>query len=292
MFGYVARLACVSLWRNLAMSSVAIVTTSLLLLILSGFLIVMTSLNVSVSALESKVNVIVYLRDNISPATQQALEHQLRADPRVRRLVYFSKADALQRLKQEFADRPGLIQAVQGNPLPASFEVTLTTPSLSAAFATQARTIGGVEEVDFKQNAVQRLLAITQFIRIAGLALMAGLTAAVVLIMVNVARLGIYARRQEIEIMRLVGASDWFVRWPFVVEGILCGLIAALVNVGALSLTYQRIIRGVGHLLSFLPLNFDPAFFYKLALIALVLGVSVGGGGSLFAVRRFWEAER
>ncbi len=146
-----------------------------------------------------------------------------------------------------------------------------------------------VDDVDFKQDTVNRLLVITRFVRASGLIVMAGITAAVVLIMVNIARMGIYARRQEIEIMRLVGATDWFVRWPFIVEGVLCGLLAAMLTIGVLAFTYHRAISSVSSILSFLPLAFDPMFLFKLTLIAVIVGVSVGGGGSLFAVRRFWE---
>jgi len=289
MLRYVARLALLSLWRNLAMSSVAIFTTTILLLILSGFLIMMTSLNVSVAALESKVNVIVYLKEDLSDDAQQALQERLRADPRVRTVTYFSKADALKHMHDQFADRPALIQAVEGNPLPASFEVVLQDAAASPAMAEQLRSETGVEDVDFKQDTVRRLIAITQFVRISGLVVMAGLTAAVILIMINISRMGIYARRQEIEIMRLVGATDWFVRWPFVVEGVLCGLLASVTAIAVLAAGYHRVVTSVATMLSFLPLSFDPLFIYKLALIAVLIGVAVGGGGSLFAVRRFWE---
>ena len=289
MLRYVARLACMSLWRHGAMSSVAVMTTSVLLLLLSGFLIIMTSLNVSIAALQSKVNVTVYLKDDLGDTALQEIETTLRADPGVQKVSYASKADALKRLQRDFADRPALIQAVEGNPLPASFEVVLQDPARSQQFADTIRDRAGVEDVDFKQDTVKRLLTITSFVRASGLALMAGLTAAVVLIMINIARMGIYARRQEIEIMRLVGATDWFVRWPFIVEGVLCGLLAAILATGVLSLGYHRIIASVSTVLAFLPLTFDPIFLYKLAAISLVIGVAVGGGGSLFAVRRFWE---
>lgn len=291
MLGYVARLAFTSLWRNRWISSVAILTTAVLLLILSGFLVLMVSLSVSVQALQAKVNVVIYLKDDIGDAQRQSLETQLRAEPGVVSVAYSSKSDALSQLRAQFSDRPALIQAVEGNPLPASYQVVLKDPGSAASFARQVSSLEGVDDVDFKQDTVQRLLAITQFVRIGGAVVMLGLTGAVVFIMVNIARMGIYARRQEIEIMRLVGATDWFVRWPFVVEGALCGLLAALLTVGVVGLGYHRIIANVARTLAFLPLAFDPTFLYKLAAAAIAMGIAVGGGGSLLAVRRFWQVE-
>ena len=291
MLGYVARLAFTSLWRNRWISSVAILTTAVLLLILSGFFVLMASLSVSVQALQAKVNVVVYLKDAIGDSQRQDLETQLRAKPGVVSVAYSSKSDALSQLRAQFSDRPALISAVEGNPLPASYQVVLKDPSNAATFAQQISLLDGVDSVDFKQDTVQRLLAISRFVRIGGILVMLGLTGAVVFIMVNIARMGIYARRQEIEIMRLVGATDWFVRWPFVVEGALCGLLAALLTVGVVSMGYHRIIANVARTLAFLPLVFAPTFLYKLAAAAIVLGIAVGGGGSLFAVRRFWQVE-
>lgn len=291
MLGYIARLACTSLWRNRWISSVAIVTTAVLLLIVSGFFVLMAGLNVSVQALQAKVNVVVYLKDTITDAQRQDLEAQLRSRPGVVSVAYSSKSDALGQLRAQFADRPALIQAVEGNPLPASYQVVLKDPSLASPLADQVRSLDGVDDVDFKQDTVQRLLAITRFLRIGGAVVMLGLTGAVVFIMVNIARMGIYARRQEIEIMRLVGATDWFVRWPFVVEGALCGLVAALLTVGVVAFGYHRLVADLARMLAFLPLAFDPTFLYKLAAVAVAMGIAVGGGGSLLAVRRFWRVE-
>ncbi|HLY68009.1 MAG TPA: FtsX-like permease family protein, partial [Chloroflexota bacterium] len=147
-----------------------------------------------------------------------------------------------------------------------------------------------IEDVDYKRDVVDRLLAITGFLRLAGTVIVLGLSAISLFIIVNTTRIAMFARRQEIEIMKLVGATDWFVRWPFVFEGMFLGLLGAVLTMALIALGYQPMLRHVSSLLTFLPLAFDPRFLPKLLGLLLAGGLFIGGLGSYISVRRFLEA--
>ena len=282
--------ACQSLRRNAFMSGVAIGTTAVLLLVLSSVVVLVTGLDAAVTAVQARVNVIAYLKDGTSAEATDALQHALLSHPEVAGVTYVSKEQAMAQLRQQFAGHPELLGAITDNPLPASLAVTLKQPSAARTIGAELQGDPSVSDVDVKQDAVDRLVAASRFVRLCGLAVVAGLGVAVVFVMINVARVAIYARRQEIEVMRLVGASGWFVRWPFVLEGMLCGFLAALLALGVVGAGYQSILNGLRGSLAFLPLQVDPYLLPKLAALAGALGVGIGGGGSLIAVRRFWEA--
>ena len=290
MFRFACVCACQSLRRNAVMSGVAVGTTAVLLLVLSSVVVLVTGLDAAVTAVQARVNVIAYLKDGTSTVATDALQHALLSHPEVASVTYVSKEQAMAQLRQQFAGHPELLGAIADNPLPASLAVTLKQPSAARTIGTELQSDPNVSDIDVKQDAVDRLIAASRFVRLCGLAVVAGLGVAVVFVMINVARVAIYARRQEIEVMRLVGASGWFVRWPFVLEGMLCGFLAALLALGVVGTGYQSILNSLRGSLAFLPLQVDPYLLPKLAALAAALGIGIGGGGSLIAVRRFWEA--
>jgi cell division transport system permease protein len=281
--------ALVNFWRHRTMSMAAVFAAVVMMLMLNGFLIVISNLNTAMGALEEKVNVIVYLKDDVSPEDGQKLAERLRADSRVLDVTYLSKEDAMTRLKAQLADRADLLDMVTGNPLPASVEVRLHDPGKIAGFASSLRTQPGVEEVALQQDVVDNLVRMTGFARVAGLAMVAGLAGVTLFVIVNTIRLAVYARRQEIEIMKLVGATDWFIRWPFVLEGMLYGLAGAAIAVLMVDAAYHPVQRQFLALVQFLPVNLDPAFPLKLSGFTTAVGVAVGAAGSYISVRRFLD---
>jgi len=193
-------------------------------------------------------------------------------------------------MKQTLGDKAQLLSQVQGNPLPASLEIQLKFASSAPLLADQLAHEASIEEVDYKRDVVDRLLAITTFLRLAGTVIVLGLGAISLFIIVNTTRIAMYARRQEIEIMKLVGATDWFVRWPFIFEGMFLGLLGALLTVALIAVGYQPMLTRVSGLLTFLPLAFDPRFLPKLLGLLLAAGVLIGAMGSWISVRRFLDA--
>ena len=276
--------------RNKLMSTFSITTTSVMLLMLGSFLVVIASLNVTLRALETKIDVVAYLKDSADPAQVDNLRDSLSRNADVASVAYVSKDLALTRMKQTLGDKAQLLAQVKGNPLPASLEVQLKFASSAPGLAQLLSREAVVEDVDYKRDIVDRLLAITNFLRVAGGVIVAGLGAIALFIIINTTRIAMYARRQEIEIMKLVGATDWFVRWPFIFEGMFLGLLGALITVALIAAGYQPMLARVSALLTFLPLAFDPDFLPKLLGLLFVAGILIGGAGSYISVRRFLDA--
>ena len=276
--------------RNKLMSAFSVTTTSVMLLMLGSFLVVIASLNVTLRALETKIDVIAYLKDSADPAAVQNLRDSLAKNADVGSVAYVSKDDALARMKKMLGDKAQLLSQVQGNPLPASLEIQLKFASSAPALAEELQREAVVEEVDYKRDVVDRLLAITSFLRLAGTVIVSGLSAISLFIIVNTTRIAMYARRQEIEVMKLVGATDWFVRWPFIFEGMFLGLLGSLVTAALVGLGYRPMLERISALLTFLPLAFDPQFLPRLLLLLFGAGILVGGLGSYISVRRFLDA--
>ena len=286
---YAVTTAAVNFWRHRTMSLAAVFAAAVMMLMLNGFVIVVSNLNVALGALEQKVNVIAYLKDDAPAAEITHLQERLRANPLIADVTYLTKDDAMNRLKQQLADRKELLDMVTGNPLPASIEVRLRDANRLTDVAAQLRREAAVEDVTLQQDVVDNLLRITNFARAAGLAMVIGLMGITLFVIVNTIRLAVYARRQEIEIMKLVGATDWFIRWPFVLEGVLCGLLGALLTSALVGAAYEPMQVQFLSLVQFLPVNLEPAFPLRLAGLTAAVGVSIGAAGSFISVRRFLD---
>ena len=286
---YAVVTAAVNFWRHRSMSAAAVFAAAVMMLMLNGFVIVVSNLNVAMGALEQKVNVIAYLKEEVPQADIIKLQERLRANSLVAEVAFLSKDDAMERLKQQLADRKDLLEMVTGNPLPASVEVRLKDANRISDLAGQLRAEAVVEDVALQQDVVDNLLRITNFARVAGAGMVVGLIGITLFVIVNTIRLAVYARRQEIEIMKLVGATDWFIRWPFVLEGIFCGLAGAALTSALVEAAYQPMQLQFLSLVQFLPVNLDPTFPLKLAALTAGVGVFIGAAGSYISVRRFLD---
>jgi cell division transport system permease protein len=286
---YAVVTAGVNFWRHRTMSAAAVFAAAIMMLMLNGFVIVVSNLNVAMGALEQKVNLIAYLKDDVPETQIQALDGRLRANALVADVTFLSKEDAMTRLKTQLAERKDLLEMVTGNPLPASMEIKLKDVNQISDLAGQLRGDPAVEEVALQQDVVDNLLRMTKFARTAGAGMVVGLIVITLFVIVNTIRLAVYARRQEIEIMKLVGATDWFIRWPFVLEGVLYGLVGALVACVVVLAAYQPAQRQFLSIVQFLPVNLDPSFPLKLAMLTASVGVAIGAAGSYISVRRFLD---
>ncbi len=284
---YALRTALANLKRNAVMSGFAIATTALMLLMLAAFVFASRSLSTSVDALQSRVNLMVYLQEGVSPEASRALAERLRGDPQVAAAEFVSKDEALARLQRQLAANPELLEGVSENPLPEGYEVRLRDAAYAGELADSLRSAAGVDLVVYHSDVARRLVAITRALDVAGVAMVSALAVLAIFIIVNTIRLGLAARRQEIELMKLIGATNWFIRWPFVIEGIICGLAGATLVAITVAVAYTPALQAVGGLLDFLPLAFDPGFGVKLIGGTLLLGLLLGGAGSYLSIHRF-----
>jgi len=281
--------ALASLWRQRVSVALSVLTIAAALLVLGGFLLVTVNLDRAVSRWSAAAEFSVYLHDDISSEQRVALNSLLDRHPAVASREYVSKADAAVRFKRDFPDLAAGLADLAQNPLPASIEVRLNPAKADGAaleaFARQLMRTGGVADVRFDRRWLERLASIASGVRWTGWTLGAVLLVASVLTVATVVRLALHARRDEVEIMQLMGAPIGLLRGPLVVEGLLQGGAGALVALVALYAGYV-VLRG--RFFAVLGPAFESAAgflpFGPSALIVLV-GMGVGCAGGYLAAR-------
>ncbi|HZD60779.1 MAG TPA: permease-like cell division protein FtsX, partial [Anaerolineae bacterium] len=204
----------------------------------------------------------------------------------IKSVTYVSKDEALERLKKEFKNSD-LLDYINENPLPASLEVTLKDPQKANQIADRLKGRPEITDIKHDREIVDKLLAVTKVARWF-IAVFVGLLAFASLVLIaNAIRLAIYARRKEVTIMRLVGASNWFIRWPFLLEGILQGFTGALIAIILLYVAKVTVMDNINRALVFLQIGSSQQEFYQLMFGLIVAGAMIGAAGSAFALRRF-----
>ncbi len=275
-------------WRNALMSLAATATMVLMLLLLSGFWIIQTGLLAGLEFTEQKVEVIAYLQPNATDSQVDMLTASIDAMPQVDTIMYVSREEALERFRVSMAEqgREDLTQYLESNPLYASVEITLIDPTAIRTVGDTLRSDAAVRNVINIEDLVERVLTVTSILRTGGTVLLIVVGIIVLFIIVNTIRLAVVARAEEIEIMRLVGASDAFIRWPFVFEGAFVGFLGAAITLGVLAAAADPISGFMVEFFRVLPLEVG-----SLArdLVTLVMGAGVGLGilGSWLSVRTY-----
>ncbi|HEV8535732.1 MAG TPA: permease-like cell division protein FtsX [Candidatus Limnocylindria bacterium] len=286
---YVLASAAQGFWRNPVMSLASTFTVGLMLLLFAFFLATDRGLQEAVSVLESKVELALFLEDDTRVSDVLALRARIEADPAVSRVLYVSKDDAMARLR-EIAERRKDFDIVDtsANPLQASLEIKLSRPQDAARLALALRDEVGkgvVYEVVDNPSVVDKLLTITRVLSIGGLAVLAMMLIVALFVIVNTIRIAVHARRDEIEIMKLVGATDWFVRWPFILEGMLVGALGAVAALAVVLVAAGPMSNSLAGFLEIVPLSFGSAFLWQLVASVFALALLVGGGGAMLSMR-------
>jgi cell division transport system permease protein len=272
-------------WRNKMMSLAATATVILMLVLLSGLVIVLAGLNSGLSYIESKVGVTARLVDDLDPAAVNQLVAEVRRMPGVATVEYVSPEEAMQRLEQAYAARGQTLETGGAEiSLYSSIEVALTDPDAASSVATALGERPEIERITTIQEQYDKLLGVTNIVRLAGMAAMILVGLTVVFMIVNTIRIAVFSRSREIEIMRLVGASDAFIRWPFIVEGMLCGLLGAVVTVLLVALVWGPIQPLLIEIFQ-MPTAVGAQFYTFVAVLILSVGLVVGMLGSWISVR-------
>jgi cell division transport system permease protein len=275
-------------WRNAVMSLAATATMVLMLLLLAGFFIIQTGLLAGLQFTEQKVQVVAYLQPNVTDGMVTDMQARLGAMPEVLAVEYVSRDQALADFRESMKaqGREDLTKYLDSNPLYASLEVKLVDPAGVTAVTAALRDEPQVRNVINIEDLVQRVLTVTNILRTAGTVLLLVVGVIALFIIVNTIRLAVVARAEEIEIMRLVGASDAFIRWPFVFEGAFVGFLGAVIALGILALAAEPIGGFMVDFFRVLPIQFGSM---TRDLFALVMGAGVGLGilGSWLSVRTY-----
>ena len=275
-------------WRNAVMSLAATATMVLMLLLLAGFWIIQTGLLAGLQFTEQKVEVVAYLQVNSTDNQVQALEAQLTAMPEVASVAYVSRDEALARFREstQAQGREDLTRYLDSNPLFASLEVKLTDPSHVRVVSDALREDPSVRNVINIEDLVNRVLTVTGILRTAGTVVLVIVGVIALFIIINTIRLAVLARAEEIEVMRLVGASDAFIRWPFVFEGAMVGFLGAALTLAILAGVADPLSRFMAAFFSVLPLQFG-SLARDLVVIVMGTGVGLGIVGSWLSVRTY-----
>ncbi len=286
---YFIREVFISLRRNNWMSFASIGTVAVSLFVLGVFLTLVLNMNRMAGMLESQVQIAVYLEDHLDRDDKEDLEEKIKGLSGIQSVVYVDKDEALERFKERLGDQKYLLDAIEEgkNPLPDAFEVTVRLPELVQTAAASIQEMKGVSEAKYGQDVVEHLFDITRLVRIFGLLLMVLLAGATIFIISNTIRLTVFARRKEIAIMKYVGATDWFIRWPFMLEGIVLGCIGGLIAAVALRSFYAAMASKIYNTLTFFPLMPQYPFMDYVGLGILFSGMVIGAIGSTISLKRF-----
>jgi cell division transport system permease protein len=275
-------------WRNAVMSLAATATMVLMLLLLAGFWIIQTGLLAGLQFTEQKVQVVAYLQPNTTDAQVSDLETKLHTMPQVATVTYVSRDQALATFRASMAaqGREDLTRYLDANPLYASLEVNMVDPSQVRVVGDALRADPSIRNVINIEDLVERVLTVTGILRTAGTVVLVVVGVIALFIIINTIRLAVLARADEIEVMRLVGASDAFIRWPFVFEGAFVGFLGAAVTLLILLAVADPLSAFMADFFRVLPLQFGSL---TRDLVALVMGAGVGLGilGSWLSVRTY-----
>ena len=235
------------IFRNRGMSLASIFSILAMLLILGMFFVITVNINLFTEVVKQDYDQIeVFLLDDTDKAQAEQIMTQIRTHEGVTDVQYRSKAEALEILKERWGESGYLLDSLGKNPLPASILISVESLDNAGEVAAYAGTLDGIEDVQYYQETVEKLTKITNFLQIGALIIMAFLVVVSVVVVSNTVKLTVFARAKEIRIMKYVGATNWFIRGPFLAEGIIIGMLAALISTGLIALIYKELIAAIG----------------------------------------------
>lgn len=289
-FIYFIKEAIKSMRRNGLMSLASISTVALSLFILGVFACGVVNLNNLASHLESQVQISIYLKDNLTTPQVMELGKKLKALPDLKEIEFVTKDEAMKRFKERLGEQQQLVDSLDGhNPLPTSYVLTFNTPDQVKSTAELVSKYPEVESTHYGQDVIEQIFEVTKIIRIGGIILIGFLAGATLFIISNTIRLTVFARRKEIGIMKYVGATNGFIRWPFLLEGMFLGAIGGIIAGLATWQFYQYVTAQVVANFAFMPLVPLMPFIYQLSGGLVGVGIVVGAIGSTISLKQYMK---
>ncbi len=280
-----------SLKRNSTMSAAAITSVIAALLVIGIFFIIVINIDYAATKLESQIEMMVYLEDGLSENIIDTMETEIRSINGVKSVEFISKDTALNNLEKNWGENSYLLEGLEGdNPLPDAFLITLSDPSDASGVALSVSSISNIEKVVYGKEELANLLNATYVMRMSSVVIILILLFISIFIIANTIKLTLYARRREIGIMKYVGATDWFVRMPFIIEGIVVGMIGAVVSTVILGAGYYYCSDLVkNQMIGFMSISLIPfnQIIVSMVILLIIVGVVIGAVGSLISVRKF-----
>ena len=292
-YGYNLKQAFIQMGRNKGMYFTTILAITAMMLILGLFFVAFVNVNLFTKSIEKDYNVVqVYVKEDAKAEEVKALTESLENMEGVEKVEFVSKADALVSLKDTWGDNAYLLDNLPKNPLPDSFNVYVKDKDAANRLAEEAPKLAGVEDIVYYRDTIEKLAQLSRFVETGSIVAMAFLIIVSIVIVANTIKLTVFNREKEIGIMKYLGATDSFVRAPFIHGGIIVGIISALSATGLTHLIYSRISGIIGEDVNrILSIRFVPAEQLSMVLLAmfLILGVLIGSVGSMISIRRFLD---
>ena len=277
--------------RNKGMYFTSIMAITAMMLILGLFFVAFVNVNLFTKSIEKDYNVIqIYLKEGLTPEVTDAVGQSLQTTEGVEKVEYVTKDQALQTLRDRWGDNGYLLENLPENPLPDSYTVYVTDKDAANNVATLAPGIEGVDDVVYYRDTIEKLAQVSRFIELGSIIAMAFLVIVSIVIVANTIKLTVFNREKEISIMKYLGATNWFVKAPFIWGGIIIGILSSVIATGLTYIIYKRIVSIIGgDILRILSVNLVPAEQLTLTLLAsfLCLGIGIGVIGSAISIRKF-----
>lgn len=293
-FFYTVKQAFLQVFRNWNMSIASIFAITAMLLILSIFFILVINVNTAAQTIQNDYDSIeVFLKDDVTKQDAQTIINDISTRAGVEDAYYKSRETAMEEFRERWGKNAYLLDSLNDNPLPNSVVIMISDLEKANDLAETAAGYEGVEDVKFYKDTVDKLLDATRFVQLAAIVVMVFLIIVSVVVVSNTIKLTVFNRANEISIMKYIGATNWFIRGPFLAEGIIIGVVSAGISVGASAAMYKKIVEVIGdQVFSVLSMPMVPVNFlvYNFAWIFLALGISIGACGSIISMRKFLDA--
>lgn len=280
-----------SLKRNRTISLASVATVAATLFIFGVFLLVAMTINSSVASVESKVEIKAYLTEAATEEEKSAVLATIEAVEGVKEVRYESKEEAFTNFKEQLGDNNAILAGYSevNNPMPNSYVVSLNTPEAAGPVEDAVMGLSGVEQVGNERSTVEMIISIAKTIRTVGVIIFVILIVVSLFLIGNTIKLTVFSRRREIGIMKFVGATDWFIRWPFLIEGVIMGLAGAIIAVGVLYASYNYAYAEVTKSFFYAGLTSPQYVLGTMSWQFILAGIAIGATGSYMALRRFLD---
>ncbi|MGL4848590.1 MAG: permease-like cell division protein FtsX [Clostridium sp.] len=278
-----------SLKRNKTICLASIITVLITFFVLGIFVLVSKNVGLALSGVQSKVELKVFLQNDIKMVDQRALEIKLKDMPQVKDVQYVSRDQAFIDFQKSSQNNKGILEGytLANNPFPASFTVQMKVPEDAQTVANAVENMPGVDSIGNQQDLINTITKIVNGVNIIGGILFLILIGVAVFLIMNTTKLTVYSRRREVGIMKFVGATDWFIRWPFIIEGMIIGLIGAVLSTIVIGLAYQGFFSWITSKMLYVNIVSTSYVYSSLLWMFALGGIVVGGAASYFSLRKF-----
>lgn len=280
-----------SLRRNKTISFASVITVGATLFIFGVFMLLALTINMGVKSIEDTVEVKIFLKDNIDLVQKRDLEIELKKFEGVKDYKYESKFEALKNFKEQLKDKKGLLDSFDSsnNPMPAAFIVKLDKVEDAEKVQNEFKGKTGVEDIGNQKEVIDRIIQISNTVKWIGIVVFLILAGVSLFLIANTIKLTVFSRRREIGIMKFVGATDWFIRWPFIIEGIVIGIFGAILSNIALYFLYDMLYTKI--VMQLMTVNLVSPYYVISAMLGefILAGILVGALGSFLSLRKFLD---